>query len=155
MPNVWTFHKANLIGTARTNPIGTSPRYVHIRIGTFESPFYKSAPRFALRLENGRVLRSSDLTLETVVSISTYPWRADSSMPKGTVVYGTADYVFTFQNSKLVQFEAYPHEDDAGVLHVPVIGTYDQKHFYKMPLSQQQLIEVFGKPDDIKKEWFM
>lgn len=33
----------------------------------------------------------------------------------------------------------------------PIVGTADGQHFYKLPLTERQVIEVFGHPDRIYK----
>lgn len=155
MPNSWEFHKGNLTAAASTNVFGTSPRYSVIKIGTPEKPFYKLAPRFAIKLSDGRVLLSNELTLESVLRIAPDSYPATEPLPKSAVVYQTPGYMFVFLNSDLIQFEALNREYKAGISYVPEIGTYDKAHFHKIPLSHQQLIEIFGAPDVVKKDWCM
>jgi hypothetical protein len=36
------------------------------------------------------------------------------------------------------------------ISYAPEIGTADMKHFYKMPLSQREFEEIFGKPERVE-----
>jgi len=153
-PNVWTFHKSNVRSTAWTNFFGACPRYGSITIGTPEKPFFKSPPLFSIRLADGRTLVSTELSLETLRSSVEYAGQASESWPKGSVIYGNLEFAFFFVEGRLFKFEADVCHDKAGVKHMPVIGTYDKSHFYAMPLTHEQLIEIFGKPDFVKKERF-
>ena len=155
MPNAWEFRKSSLKTIGWTNFFGTSPQYSRIEIGTPEKPFYKSAPPFAIKLSDGRILLSSEFSLETIRKVTTESQPADEilSKVKGGIEYIASDCTFTFRGTELIRFEAWIGRDETGKDRGAVIGTYNQEHFYKMPITHQQLIEIFGKPDAIKKDW--
>ncbi len=64
-------------------------------------------------------------------------------------VYTGKGFNIRFKNGKLLSIGICSHCD--GRREYPIVGTLDGQHFYTLPLTEQQVIEVFGPPDRIFK----
>lgn len=59
--------------------------------------------------------------------------------------YSGGGFHIRFADGRLVSVGICSH--CAGDRQSPVVGTPDGRHFYALPLTEQQMIEVFGPPD--------
>ena len=68
---------------------------------------------------------------------------------KGQNIYSENGFHISFKNGKLLYMGICSHCADEN--ESPVVGTLDREHFYTLPLTDQQVIEVFGTPKRIYK----
>ena len=139
--------------------------YRTFTIGTPEKPFYKSSFKFSIRLPEGTVLKSTEFTEEKILETNgiktcdppDFGWLSKTTVyyyPFSTTYPQVGLYQWYFKDSKLVSFDAEAGDpemrDNANSAY---IGTFSGNKFYTMPLTVEQIEEIFGNPDKIEAYW--
>jgi hypothetical protein len=154
-PNTRFASKDNLKLTAQLR--GGSPAYDNVLIGTPEKSFEKTRDRYAdltIGLQGGPV-RLGQLTVAELKRRSLSSNDLDSSgyatgWPKGSVRLELGPRLFfTVHNDEILQLYANSVGTTAG----PRFGKVGVDKEFQLPLSHQEVIELFGKPDRITDKW--
>jgi hypothetical protein len=155
--NVQEYKKENLCFSG-ANYLGWGNfHYGFISIGTEKDPFFKSPPQFTIKLPNGELLRSTELTIDDIKNI----YGIKNTTRNDTITYflqlnknpTNATVYFQFKGSNLINFKCMCYDFvDPDEINLQ-IGTIDGSKFYKIPLREWQLEELFGKADNIKTKW--
>ena len=146
MNNAKFFRKGDVTLVGHGNE-SSNPRYTSIGIGNLNEPI-KSFPEIYLELQNQKKYYLPEVTVEylrqggfeskpiTKEMKGWYPICPENSseywLEPMTILTATDKYVYTFSS--------YP----------VAIWNKTQNKCYKMPLTDEQAIELFGKPDKIE-----
>lgn len=124
-------------------------QYYSFTVGSPLKPLNQSL-EFSIRFRSGVTLQSSKFSHDVIKPIAILK----NDLPESDVWGASASkyiiegYSFLFSNGNCVVFSAsvvhFPNET-----FIPEIGTADMKEFYKMPLPQQIMENLFGPPDRI------
>lgn len=64
-------------------------------------------------------------------------------------IYDGSGFNIAFKEGRFLSINICSH--CAGRREYPIVGTPDGQHFYTLPLTEQQIVEVFGPPDRLHK----
>ena len=104
-----------------------------------KKPYY-----FSIKLLNGTIVFSKKFTYKYISSIPNI--KKHISKENNKITYFKIDgFFFSFYKNKLTFFGTDRFQE--GKEYNPVIGNEDGTKFYKFPLTQNQLEDLFGKPD--------
>lgn len=153
--NVSRFEKNNLVAFGERLEGSQEPLYYLVRIDVQKSD--------DARVMSSRLKLSPDsppLTLEELrpAAVADFlspftppPQWPDTWKQKANAedVYAGNGFHIRFEGGQLLSVGICSH--CAGGREQPMVGTPDGQHFYTLPLTEQQVIEVFGAPDRIDK----
>lgn len=123
--------------------------YNEIRIGTPQKLF-NPQNKFSIKLNNGEKIISSEFSLDFIIkhAVSKHYLTEKNGWGSSAIRYDLDGFSFIFSDNKLVSFSAshilLPDKEI-----VPEIGDAEMKNFYKLPLSQQEIENLFGPPNKI------
>jgi len=131
-----------------------SRRYDSLEIGTFENPFFENIPPFAFQL-NGETIFSNDITISVFEKLD--PGQSDPryigpEWPEGARCLFLPGYSILIYKEKIFVF--YVRNSKESFQPVPKIGVIGQKNLYSLPLTEDEVVEIFGKEDEFK-DFFM
>lgn len=137
------FVKGNVVFQASKNPLGVD--YYYVVIGSPRLP-YSGVPVFAFELGGQRLL-SDHLDVDALKRRTQRVEKAmkyDEGWRNGEDSIQVGPYVMVFQGHDLVQFMASVYYS---LNEPPYIGKADSDRLYGFPLSESQVIDIFGRPD--------
>ena len=153
--NVSRFQKDSL--TAHGELFGGSkePLYYSIRIDIASSADERPMS-FLMKLSPDSPPIASNRLYPELVARYLPPFTPPSQWPdtwkqkaKEEDIYSGNGFDIIFKNGKLLSIGICSH--CAGRREYPIVGSQDGKHFYTLPLTEQEVTEVFGSPDRIYK----
>lgn len=147
--NFREFKKENLTakGAIRSDGI---VEYYSIEIGDVDSPFDPEDWRFLIRISDTS-FSSEELSRELVAELSVEknevkletPGNADASR------FFVAGYSFTFLEDRLITIRI-ANKRLPDVSYRPEIANVKEERFFPLPISELDLVSVFGEPDDVQ-----
>ena len=153
--NVLRFEKENLV--AFGEKLDKSPEHLFylVRVDMAKS-IDNELNNFNLKLSSdGPPIALNKLTPELVAKYL-HPFIPPPQWPdrmkekiKGQDIYAENGFQINFKNGQLIYINICSH--CAGGNESPVVGTPDGNHFYTLPLTEQQVFEVFGSPNRVYK----
>ena len=146
--NFREYRKDNLLCQAWYEPL-KGWKYFSVAIGRLDQPYHGELP-FSFKTPDGRIFTSGQLAdIETAQALfKGHPPSAYSGWPTNAVVYTDKNIaIYTISNR---------------VIHISLrggpaysIGDIGGKRFYPFPLSEKQVIEIFGPPETKKSRLMM
>ncbi|MCD4744656.1 MAG: hypothetical protein K8R67_19505 [Desulfobacteraceae bacterium] len=152
-PNNRVFIKGNLIFRANLNIKGDR-NYRVLDIGTLKNPFYKNPPRFKFKVNKELILKSDKIKVEELKKICndiTDPNEFDKRWPDGAERIHCGPYAFIVSNDVVWNFYTEFLANPVDKSEVLSIGNINTEKMYFFPLSQEQIIQVFGEPERIEE----
>jgi hypothetical protein len=143
------FHRGNLRAGGAILANGDA-RFDTLRIGTPRAPLDDSTP-FFVRFSNGKSAESVDFTIEFITSLAPREEKLppNSEWGRGATEYSFEGMAFVFKDGRCVSFRAnwiqLPNRSFR-----PELGSANSSAFFKMPLTQAQLENIFGPPERIE-----
>jgi hypothetical protein len=139
------FKKHNLVATA---PIERGRAlFPTISIGTPEMP-YDGTIEFSVCDSNGHVVMSRSFDVKAITTEGHRTRSANElgrEWPVGPFVYLTSYGAFIVDDARILYW------NPGGV--VESIGNASGTKLYKFPLTEEQLTEIFGTPDEVIDKW--
>lgn len=143
--NVREFYKGNVALYGHSDALGRS-RYWAIEIGTPQAP-YDGQPPLGVQLPSGRIVSLRGVT-PTVARGSAKDERAantvDPAWRNGEQQILSSPYTWTFLQNSLVSLYLTGHSQTKAR-----IGRDDGGPLYQLPLSYDEAIKLFGRPDRV------
>ena len=144
-PNKRVYVKGNIraIGSIASK---SDIKYYSISIGTHQIPLDVSKVPFSIRFNDKKMLTVHKMTLQNIMSLSPSKntnltgWNADA------IEYSIEGYSFIFLENKLIHFKASFIQLPKKTF-IPEIGNNKGESFFSLPISQQNLENLFGEPD--------
>jgi len=148
-PNFRAYYHGNVSALGSLLPTGEG-RFYSLTIGSPASPLAQNAT-FTVCLSDKTVLRPADFSRDRIERLATSRTTppAKDGWGEGAVDFSFEGISFIFANSICLCFRANWVRLPSAT-YAPQIGTADGKRFYRMPLSQAQVEEIFGKPDRVE-----
>lgn len=153
--NVSRFKKNSLVAHAEIIDGSRVPLYYKIWID-FKNPVDTQTRNFLLKLSlNSPPLALGELRPEIVAHylphfIPPPQWPdAWKQKTKDYDTYAGGGFHITFKDGNLLSVGICSH--CSGGRKNPIIGTPNGQNFYTLPITEQQIIEIFGSPDSINK----
>jgi len=121
--------------------------YFSIKIGFPEKPISEQ-DSFLIELKDGKRLLVSNISRNDILILTSSKGNDATWGGYQVETYYIDNVVFIFHGEKLVSIKASSttRPTEANSLK---IGNKEMKNFYKMPLTQKQLFEIFGVPDKL------
>lgn len=143
------FHRGNLRAGGTILPSGEA-RFDTLRIGTPAAPLDDRTP-FFVRFSGGKTVESVDFNPELIASLATRAEQlpARSEWGAGATEFTVEGMAFVFKDGRCVSFRANWIQLPNRAFR-PEIGSANSSAFFKMPLSQGQLENIFGPPERIE-----
>jgi hypothetical protein len=143
------FHRGNLRAGGTILP-GGEARFDTLRIGTPAAPLDDTTP-FFVRFGSGKAVESIDFTPELIASLATREEKlpARSEWGAGATEFTVEGMAFVFKDGRCVSFRANWIQLPNRAFR-PEIGSASSSAFFRMPLSQAQLENIFGPPERIE-----
>jgi hypothetical protein len=129
-------------------------RYNSLEIGTLEDPFFENIPPFVFQL-NEEIVSSTNINISSFEKLSTSesdPRYIGSEWPKGTRCLFLPGYGILIHEEKILVFYVMNSKESSEP--APRIGAIDKKDLHILPLSEEEVIEIFGEEGEFK-EFFM
>lgn len=153
--NVSRFEKNSLVAFGQLLDASNEPLYYLIRVD-LKKPVDSHIMSSQLKLSpDSPPVAIGEMSPEFVASYLP-PFIPPSQWPdswklkaKEEQVYAGNGFNIAFKEGQLVFFGICSL--CAGEKEYPIVGTPDRQHFYTLPLTLRQVIEVFGSPDRIYK----
>jgi len=153
--NVSRFERDSLVAFGQPLDGSHESLYYLIRLG-FEEPVNARTTSALLRfIPDGPAFALKDLYPELVATYLTPftppPQWPDSLKQKAKEydTYAGGGFHISFREGKIYYLGICSH--CAGEREYPIVGTPDGQQFYTLPLTEKQIIEIFGSPDRIYK----
>jgi len=151
--NVWRFEKNALVAHGQKLNGSKEPLYYAISIDMTKS-VDEPAKNFLLKLNpDSPPISFNQLNPELVV-LYLPPFTPPPQWPdrwkqkvKEEQVFSGGGFHISFKNGQLLFVDICSHCSNGR--ESPVVGTMDGQHFYALPLTEQQVVEVFGSPKRI------
>ena len=162
------FYGSNILGWGRVD-------YSVFTIGEPPSnPFYETNVEFSIKLPDGKILKSTEFTYENILKIEGIDdvgWRSPPGIPNVKTYYayrisstlpGPCCCMFGFDDTtkKLVYFKGVGYytslsrdDEDELIVKSLWVGSIKGDKFYQLPMTQEQIEDIFGKPDDVIIRW--
>lgn len=146
--NVREYIKGNVEASAQILS-GGKIEYGYIRIGTPQNPLNQSN-KIAVKLRDIILTLNPDLSPNHISQFSTskHTLSEYSEWGANAVEYYIGESSFIYSDNKLVSFTALRMRLSKEKI-IPEIGISETGRFYALPLNQQQIEDLFGKPDKI------
>ena len=137
----------------RYTDIGQVSAHAHLHKGIasyyeieIQRPTDASAPRFAIQLPDGQIIQRTSFTYEDLKRAGFRNFHRDyqPQYPHELTGHGVS-FHFSDDTLTLIRLGDMSQIGGGGV----GIGRDDQRHFYLLPLSQEDLESIFGHPDKI------
>jgi len=153
--NVSRFERNSLVAHGELLDGSHEPRYYKIWIDMRKSvdartmssllKLSPNSPPFALNK------LSAELVAHYLPPFSPPPQWPDTLKQKAIEydTYAGGGFNITFKEGQLISVGICSHCNEGRKN--PIVGTPDGQHFYMLPLTEQQLIEVFGSPNRVYK----
>ena len=140
------------------------PHATPVRFDSIDIYMHKSPPPFALQMPDGKILASDQLSQATLDQYFTpfeklkrplHPSWAHNSH----IEFDDGVISVLFKKGKVSRVSVHPaagrasRKMPAGATQIS-IGTKDGKRFYMFPISEDELIDIFGKPTRAKTYLF-
>jgi hypothetical protein len=119
----------------------------------------KDATEFSLRMPDGRILRSSQLTSETIAEYLT-PFKeltqeTHASWADWSIIeYDLGQVRIYFEDDTPTRVNAISYKSFRAGQSVPAIGNRDGSKVFPLPIAEGELIKLFGKPTKSKTYLF-
>jgi hypothetical protein len=153
--NVYRFEKSSLVAHGEILERSDEPLYYSIQID-LKQPIDTQITNILLKLSTDSPPIAITQLRSDLVSRYLSPFIPPPQWPETwkkkaekEVAYTGNGFYMRFREDQLQAVGICSH--CAGERAHPVIGTSDGRHFYALPLTIQQLTEVFGSPDRIYK----
>ena len=162
--NVREYRKSNITFYS-SSPIQNGNNYYRLLVGTLRHP-YNGEPPLVIRLPDGQEMNLTETSivsqLRTQMSSVTPVGGTllhrevdspDARWPEGTERLQRQSWVFYVLNEQILSFGIYYRDVawEKWTGQKPAIGTGKSGVLYEFPLSQREVIDVFGKPDKIRE----
>jgi hypothetical protein len=137
----------------RYTDIGQVSAHAHLRKGVasyyeieIKRPTDASAPRFSIQLPSGQIIQRTSFTYDSLKQAGFLDFHRDYQKQYSHELTGHGvSFHFSDDTLMLVRLGDVSQIGGGGV----GIGREDGKHFYLLPLSQEDLESTFGHPDKI------
>lgn len=135
----------------------------HIGAFKYRSVYFRpgEAPiKFSIQMPDGRILKSAQLTPEALAPyVMPSDWSTDDTVRDAMVEYDNGrvgHVVFYFENGKptLVIVFAWLRRRVRLGQFAPAIGNRDGSKVFPLPITEDELIELFGEPTEAKTYLF-
>ena len=153
--NVWRFEKNALVAHGERINGSKEPLYYTISLDMTKSNDEHTKGILLKLTPDSKSIPLKDLNPELVAQYLTlfipppqWPNILKERMKAENAYAGNGFYI-SFKNNKLVWVSIC--SNCANGRESPVIGTPDGEHFYILPLTEKQMIEVFGSPKRIHR----
>lgn len=149
-PNTRMYIKGCVSATAELRG-SADAKYIRIVIGK-NGREYAGEPAFELKFNDGSVLKFPDIDLIELSTLTTKTGKATDF----SVDYPLAkEYYFkgcgiTIAQGRVVQMRLYGIDDSADKIQ---IRTGSAKQWHSMPCSDEDLVDLFGRPDHLFDDW--
>lgn len=142
--NIRTYEKGNVV--AQGSILSSNDAcFFNLEVGNPSAPA-SERNLFSIELKNGKRMLTSNIAKEDIAPISSY---MNKEMKWGDMVaelYCVDDFIFVFYGGRLVSIRAKSSAQAAKEPSLK-ISNQEMNRFYEMPLTQMQLVDVFGAPD--------
>ena len=155
-PRRITYRSPGVAGSGTQGAYSTRILYDSLEIGSPERPL-ESVSAVTLKLPDGTTLRTDRLDVSGLRKGSTRilqhpPLRADRGWPSNLEEICLGAYSFLVVEGKVVSI-LIGSGRPSGPAHPPAeIGDAGGTAFYRFPLTQKQLVRLFGKPETLHKD---
>lgn len=135
-------------------------KYYYLSIGTPFEPFNKSKVKFSIKLTNGMILSSNELSFQNISSLpliekfTTFDGGMKEWSGKADVCFYVDDFSFIFKKKKLVGFRTGGWGKSKTKTILPMIGNITKTKFFEFPITQKQLESLFGKTNKQIDRWY-
>ena len=162
--NVREYTRANI--TFRARPIRKGNNYAHLIVGAPLKP-YAGHPPIMARLPDGSVVNLADVSIHTLKgqasAISDVSGTRcheiaagnlvgnNSRWPDGTLRLQLEVWLFFVHDDQILAFKVWNYNPGYWTGEVAAIGKPANGELYEFPLTEEQVIKVFGKPDSIRE----
>lgn len=151
--NTRWFIKDNIKAWADLN-INRENNYNIIEIGGPDYSFDMISEDILFKFEENDILKINKYNIPIilkkayrVVDANKY----EKKWPKGAKKVYSRGYLFVLNSDDIFYFRAHVNNDPGSKKSpVPAIGLAKDNKIYNLPLSKSELIDIFGKPDEIK-----
>ena len=149
-PNTRWFIKGNAKFWGNLNIKGNRI-YNVLEIGDQKNFYNKEQFKFSLKCDENNIINSENIDVDDLKSIADRivdPNKYDNIWPANSeLIYINGCSFVVNENDVLnVQVEVRGNSKFA-----PIIGDISENRFFTFPLSEEQIIELFGKPDTTKE----
>ena len=148
-PNTRWYLKDNVTFSANLYLDG-SRMYNRLEIGTPSRSFSKNTPLFVFLIED-KIMRSDDIDVSLFKKLSTGiadPNQFGEMWPSGSELYFLSGYSILVHEEEVLVFYAGTKGNPQPV---PKLGTVGSEKLYTMPLREEEVVEIFGKEDELKE----
>ena len=153
--NVSRLQRESLVAFGEQLNGASAPLYYLIRLDLMKSATARTTSFFLKLSPDSPAIAFSDLRPELVASYLP-PFTPPKEWPeflkekaKKDVAYAGGGFHITFENNRPTYIGICSHCNNGR--EYPTVGTPDGQHLYTLPLTEQQLSEVFGSPDRVYK----
>lgn len=160
--NTRMYEVRNVVCEAKKGKDGSFTNYRWLQVGNYDRP-YNGFPLLKVRLSDGSVLPLTEVTLSKLRPSDKHlsEGNLSSPWPPGTNQVRTRDYVFILNANKVLSFEAAAkgpgYYDLVRKVHVgpdpdalPAAIGLSNGNLYEMPLKEEQVELIFGKPTRVR-----
>jgi hypothetical protein len=154
-----SYMKGNIEAKA-TLSIIKHAKYYYLSIGTPSKPFDSSTVKFSIKLMDGMIFSSNELSFKNISSLpaiekfTSFNGAMKEWLGEADVCFYIDDFSFIFKKKKLVgfRFEGWGKSKTKTIL--PMIGNITKTKFFKFPITQKQLESLFGKANKQIDRWY-
>lgn len=153
--NVSRLQRESLVAFGEQLDGASAPLYYLIRLDLKKSANARTTSFFLKLSPDSPAIAFSDLRPELVARYLP-PFTPPKEWPeflkekaKKDVAYAGGGFHITFENNRPTYIGICSHCNNGR--EYPTVGTPDGQHLYTLPLTEQQLSEVFGSPDRVYK----
>lgn len=147
-PNIRMYSKGCITATARLD--GHTASYVHLEIGSRKA-IYNRLPGFEVELENSTILAFPQTFLADFKTLAykNRPATEFLELDSSAIQYVLGGCNIVFSKNRVIQVTLYGYEGVAKVR----IRTAGSNGWRTMPLSDGDLVDLFGQPDRLWDDW--
>jgi len=152
--NTRVYTRDNITCEARKRENVPHPSYHWVRVGTADQP-YSGVPNLRIRLPNLKIVNLNKVTLDLLMTSDGNVSQIDlgSPWPPGTRQITLGYYIFVFSGDKVSSLQVIEKGYGRYIRGIPspAIGLLGDARLIELPLTEEQVISIFGEADKIEE----